>query len=170
MTMRDVISKLYRQRDWAALHGALDAYSPDCDAEGRCCIAHWRSAALAAENRCLEAVEFLTAHRNDFFCGTLASKRIAENLHRLGRDMDAIEELKKAPMADECQRYWALVVDAKYVLAHLQASNGLEVDKAILDEIPDGYIHITDRGQRISKSDLMSLISRAKRGSIASPR
>ena len=62
MTMRDVISKLYRQRDWAALHGALDAYSPDCDAEGRCCIAHWRSAALAAENRCLEAVEFLTAH------------------------------------------------------------------------------------------------------------
>ena len=170
MTMRDVISKLYRQRDWVALHDALDAASLGCDAEERYCIAHWRATALAAEDRCLEAIDVLTANRNDFFCGTLVCTKIAENLNRLGRDMDAIEELKKAPMADECQRYWALVVDAKYVLAHLQASNGLEVDKAILDEIPDGYIHITDRGQRISKSDLMSLISRAKRGSIASPR
>ena len=170
MSIDEKFWKLRRQRDWVALHDALDAASPGCDAEERCCIAHWRSAALAAEGRCLEAVDFLTANRNDFFCGTLVSTRIAESLHRLGRDMEAIEELKQAPMANECQRYWALVTDAKYVLAHLQASNGLEVDRAILDEIPDGYIHITDRGQRISKSDLMSLISRGQRGSIASPR
>jgi hypothetical protein len=170
MSLNEKFWKLHRQRDWVALHDALDAASPGCDAEERCCITHWRAAARAAVDRCLEAVDFLIANRSDFFCGTLASTRIAENLHRLGRDMDAIEELKKAPMANECQRYWALVTDAKYVLVHLLASNGLEVDKAILDAIPDGYIHITDRGQRISKSDLMGLISRGKRGSIASPR
>jgi hypothetical protein len=65
-----------------------------------------------------------------------------------------------SPGRDADERYWALVVDAKYLLAHLLASNGLEVEKAVLDDIPEGYIHITDRGQRISKSDLADLIRR----------
>lgn len=164
MSINDEFFKLHRQRDWQALHRALDSSSPGRDAEERCHIVYWRAAALAAEDRCSEAIDFLIANRNDFFCRTLASTRIAENLHRLGRDMDAIEELKKAPMTEEWERFWALVVDAKYVLAHLLASNGLEVDKAILDDIPDGYIHITDRGQRISKADLMGLISSGKKG------
>lgn len=66
-------------------------------------------------------------------------------------------------MAEEMELYHAVVTDAKYLLAHLLASNGLPVDKDILDDISDGYIHITDRGQRLSKSDLMKLISQASR-------
>ncbi|MBM3626168.1 MAG: hypothetical protein FJX16_12805 [Alphaproteobacteria bacterium] len=84
--------------------------------------------------------------------------------------MEAIEELKNAPLAEEWDRFRALVLDAKYVLAHLLASNGLEVDKAILDDIPDKYIHITDRGHRISKADLMDLISGKKNRSIRASR
>ena len=80
--------------------------------------------------------------------------------------MEAIEELKNAPLADEWDRFRALALDAKYVLAHLLASNGLEVDKAILDDIPDSYIHITDRGQKISKSDLIDMISGRKKTAI----
>jgi len=94
---------------------------------------------------------------------------IAENLRHLGRDMDAIEELKNAPMAEEWERYRPLVVDAKYLLAHLLARNGLEVEQALLDEIPENYIHITDRGQRISKADLMALVARDPRSGCGTP-
>jgi hypothetical protein len=160
MSVNDEFSELFRQRDWESLHRALDSASPGRDPDERSKIAYWRAAALSAQDRCLEAIDVLTAIRTDCRCKTRVCTEIAENLRRLGRDIEAIEELKRAPMAEEEERFWALVVDAKYVLAHLQASNGLEVDKAILDAIPEGYIHITDRGQRISKSDLLNRISR----------
>lgn len=160
MALRDTFSNLCRKRDWAALHDALDAASPGGDSDERCCIAHWRSAALSAQGRCLEAIDALTASRNDFYCKTLVSMKIAENLHRLGRDAEAIEELKTAPMAEEAERYRALVLDAKYVLAHLMAINRMAVEQALLDEIPETYIHIDYRGRRISKTDLLHRISR----------
>ncbi len=93
MALRDEFSRLYRQRDWKALHGALDAAAP-CDAEERCCVAYWRATALETEDRCLEAIEVLTANRDDFSCKTLVHTDIDENLHRLGRDLEAIDELK----------------------------------------------------------------------------
>ncbi len=93
MSINDEFSNLYRQRDWQALHRALDSSSPGRDADERNHIAHWRAAALAAEDRCLEAIDVLTANRTDCRCKTRVCMNIAENLHRLGRDMDAIEEL-----------------------------------------------------------------------------
>jgi len=170
MNIDDHCSNLYRQRDWKALHSALDTASPGRDPDERSQIEHWRATALSAESRHEEAIDTLRAIGSDCRCQTRVSKKIAENLRRLGRDMEAIEELKNAPLAEEWDNFRALVLDAKYVLAHLLASNGLEVDKAILDDIPDGYIHITDRGQRISKSDLMDLISGKKNRPIRASR
>ncbi|MGD9540657.1 MAG: hypothetical protein AB7V61_06950 [Methylocystis sp.] len=166
MNIDNHCSDLYRQRDWKALHGALDNASPGRDSDERRQIGFWRANALSAEGRHDEAIDALRAIGSDCRCRTRVSKNIAENLRRLGRDMEAIEELKNAPLAEEWDCFRALVLDAKYVLAHLLASNGLEVYKAILDDIPDGYIHITDRGHRISKSDLVDLISGKKKSSI----
>ncbi len=166
MNIDDHCSELFRQRDWKALHGVLDNASPGRDPDERRQIGFWRASALSAEGRHQEAIGTLRAIQSDCRCRATVSKHIAENLRRLGRDMEAIEELKNAPLAEEWDSFRALALDAKYVLAHLLASNGLEVDKAILDDIPDKYIHITDRGQRITKSDLMDMISGKKKSSI----
>jgi hypothetical protein len=160
MALRDTLWDIYRRRDWATLHKALDAASPGRDAEERCCIAYWRAAGLEAKDHCLEANEVWAEARGEFSCKTLVHKRVAENLHRLGRDEEAIEELQRAPMLEEMDRYRALVLDAKYLLAHLMAVNGFEVEQALLDEIPENYIHIDYRGRRISKADLMAMIAR----------
>lgn len=159
MNIEDKVCEFYRRREWKALHDFLDTASPGRDPDERNRIGHWRAFALSAEGRHQEAIEVLRSHRADCGCQTWVNIGIAENLRRLGRDIEAITELMSAPMAEEAELYRALVTDAKYLLAHLLASNGLPVDKALLDDIPDGYIHITDRGQRISKSDLMKLIS-----------
>lgn len=164
MALRDEFSRLYRQREWKALHGALDAASHSCDTEERCCVAYWRATALEAEDRCLEAIDVLTANRDDFSCKTMVHADIAENLRRLGRDLEAIDELKRAPMDEEMERYHALVVDAKYLLAHLLATNRLDVEPSLLDEIPDNYVHITSRGKRITKTDLLAMIPGASPG------
>lgn len=163
MKIHNNCSELFRQRDWKALHDMLDSASPGRDSDERGQIAHWRASALSAEGRHDDAIDVLRGIQSDCRCRATVSKHIAENLRRLGRDMEAIEELKNAPLAEERERFSGLVLDAKYVLAHLLASNGLEVEKAILDDIPNNYVHITDRGQRISKSDLMNLISRRKK-------
>jgi hypothetical protein len=166
MKIDENCSELFRRRDWKALHGALDSASPGRDSDERRQIGYWRASALSAEGKHDEAIDALRAIGSDCRCRTRVSKNIAENLRRLGRDMEAIEELRNAPLAEEWDSFRALVLDAKYVLAHLLASNGLEVDKAILDDIPDSYIHITDRGHRTSKSDLIDMISSTKKRSI----
>ena len=166
MKIHNNCSELFRQRDWKALHDMLDSASHGRDSDERGQIAHWRASALSAEGRHDEAIDVLRGIQSDCRCRSTVSKHIAENLRRLGRDMEAIEELKNAPLTEEWDRFRALALDAKYVLAHLLASNGLEVEKAILDDIPDSYIHITDRGHRISKVDLMDLISGKKKRSI----
>jgi hypothetical protein len=166
MKIHDNCSELYRQRDWKALHGVLDSACPGRDSDERSQIGRWRASALSAEGRHQEAIDALRGIQSECRCRATVSKHIAENLRRLGRDMEAIEELKNAPLAEERERFSGLVLDAKYVLAHLLASNGLEVEKAILDDIPDSYVHITDRGQRISKADLMDMISGKKKSSI----
>ncbi len=68
-------------------------------------------------------------------------------------------------MGEEMERYRALVVDAKYLLAHLLATtNELGVEASLLDKIPDNYVHITSRGKRITKVDLLAMIPGASPG------
>jgi hypothetical protein len=160
MDLNEKLFDAYRRDDWAEMHRLLDDCSSD-DPEMQSRAANWRANALIGEGRYHQALDFLRVHKNSYNCKTLAYMRIAEVLHVLGRDYEAIDELKSAPMDVEHDVYPGLVVDAKYTLAHFQALNGLPVETRLLDDIPGNYIHIEMDGHRISKADLLKLISQS---------
>jgi hypothetical protein len=149
----------FRKSDWVGVHRVLDAWGESQSGDRRR-IAHWRTNALIGEGRYQDAIDFLRAHKSDYNCKSLACTRIAEALHFLGRDREAIEELKGAPMDLERSTFPGLVIDAKYVLAYLETLNGLKVENSLLDDIPSTYVHLTSSGERFSKMDLLEMISR----------
>lgn len=158
MDRNDEIFKLSRAKKWSEIHRVLDR-TPQNNAADRHFVAHWRKAALIMEGRYQDALEFLQANKQNLGCQTAASAALGEILHVLGRDQEAIAELKNAPMAAEVDQYRPLVVDAKFQLAYLQALNGQPVEGELLDAIPNTYVHVSRRGKRISKSELLNLIS-----------
>ena len=126
MKIDDNCSETISPARWKALHSVLDNAPLAATLDERSQIGRWRASALSAEGRHEEAIDALRGIQSECRCRATVSKHIAENLRRLGRDMEAIEELKNAPSGRrKGSAFSGLVLDAKYVLAHLLASTRL---------------------------------------------
>jgi tetratricopeptide (TPR) repeat protein len=120
--------------------------------------AFWRVVALTRQQRYEEALDFLRKNAKLFNSQSLVQHKIACILIRLGRDQDALNELSKAPVEEEMQRFYALAIDAKFFYYYLLAKNGDPSVKRRLDEIPDDYRHITAGGKFLTKPDIVALL------------
>lgn len=166
----DEIFRLQRAGKSHQIHERLDAALPGGTAEDRHNIAHWRTSTLLHERRYQDALDHLQRSKNDYGCKTLVHHKKAGILDLLGRDNEAISELRSAPIAAEREKYGALVLEAKFYLIYLMAKNNLEIEQSSLDEIPDGHISVLPsetslHGAQISKEDLKEMIQARHGGS-----
>ncbi len=162
MLARDEIHRLFRQGDIAEVHRQLDAAMPGETPNDQHSIASWRAWALMREERYDEALDHLSKNREDFGSKTDVHHTRASIFDVLGRDDEALHELRTAPFETEKEKYGPLVTDAKFYLLHFMAKRKMPIDPAALDEIPDGYRSILPQGQRIygvhvSKQDLAEI-------------
>ena len=166
----DEVFRLQRAGDMREIHARLDAALSGATAEDRRKIAHWRTSTLLHERRYQDALDHLQRSKDDYGCKTLVHHKRASILDLLGRDKEALNELRSAPIAAETEKYRALVLEAKFYLLYLMAKNNLEIEQSSLDEIPNGHISVLPSethlyGAHISKDDLKRMIEGAARAS-----
>ena len=145
--------------NWSAVHAMLD------DARDRAVTdddikdeAYWRVVALTRETRYNEALDFLTKNSDRFDCRSWLYHESARILIKLGRDREALDELRKAPIEEEMEDYYGLAIDAKFFYLYLLAKSGDPSVKDRLSEIPDDYRHITMGGTFLTKADIASFL------------
>lgn len=166
MLDQNEIVRLYRSGQLDALHRSLDAASPGETPNDRHFIASWRAAAFQREKRYEEALDHLQRNRDEFGSKTDLHQTRATILDVLGRDAEALRELQTAPFEAEIDKYRSLVVDAKFYLLHFMVKRGIPIDRAALDEIPEGYRSVLPgnghtHGLHVSKDDIKAMLDRA---------
>ena len=154
------LQALMRRKDWSSVHAFLDAardraFSPD-DLRSE---AYWRISALAGEQRYEEAIELLRKSADLFSCQSLVRHNLARFLSKLGRDREALDELKDAPIEEEMEAFHALAIDAKFFYLYLLAKTGDASVRSGLSAIPDDYRHITLGGKFLTKADIVALLN-----------
>ncbi len=83
---------------------------------------------------------------------------LARILNKLGRDREALDELRSAPIEEEMEEYYGLAIDAKFFYLYLLAKSGDLSVRDRLAEIPDDYRHITMGGKFLTKADIVSFL------------
>lgn len=169
MLTDDEVHGLLRANKFDEVHDRLDAALPGNTPDDRHSIACWRTSALLKERRYAAALDHLQQSKADFGSKTLVHHYRASIFDILGRDSEALHELRTAPLAAEMEKYWPLVLDAKFYLLHFMAKRNMPVEAAALDEIPEGYISVLPSetnlyGAHVSKEDLKALIGAGHRG------
>ena len=168
MLNHDEVARLLRAGQASEVHQRLDALQPDATGAVRRSIAHWRTYALLHEKRYSEAMSHLEASENDYGCRSLVHHEKASILDVLGRQREAIAELRAAPLSSELESFPELVTDASFYLAYLMAKNGEVLPDFELSKIPDDYISVLPaRGQlygaKVSKADIAALLSTGRK-------
>lgn len=152
--------RLADSKDWASVHAMLDEARDraitDDDIRSE---AHWRVVALTREQRYDDALDLLSKNAHLFNSQSLVHHKAACILDKLGRNEEALEELKKAPIEEEMESYYGLAIDAKFFYFYLLAKSGDPSVKERLSEIPDDYRHITMGGTFLTKTDIVSLLN-----------
>ncbi|MGP0057850.1 MAG: tetratricopeptide repeat protein [Beijerinckiaceae bacterium] len=154
------LQALMRSGDWDSVYSMLD------DARNRAVtqedirqLAYWRSVALTREQRYDEALELLRESADLFNSQSLVQHELACILVTQGRDREALDELKKAPVEEEMEKHYGLAIDAKFFYFYLLAKSGDTSVKERLSEIPDDYRHIAMDGTFLTKTDIVSLLT-----------
>jgi tetratricopeptide (TPR) repeat protein len=161
MQLEDIkrLQSLMRRQDWTSAYALLDQVRDGAATrEDIASEAHWRAAALGREQRFAEAIELLREKARFFGSQCLVNHNIANCLSKLGRDEEAVQELKKAPIEEEMGSFYGLAIDAKFFLFYLLAKNGDASVEERLSEIPDDYRHIAMGGKRLTKADIIALL------------
>lgn len=148
------IIDLLRHKDWAAAHEFLN--DEEMSDPGEATVAYWRSVILRSEGRYQEALKFLENNLHRFECKTSVFHKRAELFQMMGKDGEALAEIENAPMDDEFDDHWALVLDAKFFRLYLMTLTGLPVAPEQWDEIPDGYISLMPTDEKVSKDELLA--------------
>jgi thioredoxin-like negative regulator of GroEL len=153
------LQALMRSKDWDAVYAMLDdAGSRAVTQEDMRREVYWRATAFEGEQRYDEALELLQKNADLFDCQCLVHLQLACILIKLGRDQDALDELRKAPIEAEMEDYYGLAIDAKFLYFYLLAKIGDPSVKDRLAEIPDDYRHITSGGKFLTKTDISSFL------------
>ena len=151
--------RLVRSEDWASVYAVLDdARNNAVNDDEIKDETYWRAVALRRELRYDEALELLRNNANLFNSQSLVHHELACILIELGRDREALDELKKAPIEEEMENYYGLAIDAKFFYFYLLAKSGDPSVKDRLAEIPDDYRHITMGGTFLTKADIASFL------------
>jgi len=148
---------LFRKNDMQGFHDRLDSLPADI-ADEKVRVSLWRVSALMTEGRYQEALDFLQESDEHFPCKTLVYHQRAKIYQRIGQGQGSAGHMETAPFASELDRYWPLVMDAKFYRLYLMAEQKRRIDPALLDEIPDDFMYIMLEGNRISKADLERVI------------
>lgn len=161
MNIADImlLQGLMRNKDWDAVYAMLDdARDKAVTTEDIGSEVYWRVNALAGEQRYDEALQLLQKKASLFNCQCLVHKQRAQMLMKLGRDQEALDELRKAPIDAEMEDYYGLAIDTKFFYLYLLAKRGDASVKGRLAEIPDDYRHITMDGKFLTKADIASFL------------
>jgi tetratricopeptide (TPR) repeat protein len=162
LSMADItqLQQLMKSEDWATVYTMLDeARSRAVTREDFSREVYWRVVALNRQLRYKEALELLRENANLFNSQSLVQHELACILIKLGRDLEALDELSKAPIEEEMDSFYGLAIDAKFFYFYLLAKSGDTSVKNRLDEIPDDYRHITMDGKFLTKPDIAALLN-----------
>lgn len=149
----DFISRRRLSGEDAAL-GWLDTLELDDDAQRSAEIVSLRVHALHRQTRYDEVIAYAEAHAALLDCKTGLSTDVALAHYRAGRPEEAIRVLQAAPIVEEFESWIALVREGAFLLAFLLNQRGDPVPEELLAMLPEDYIQITDRGQRLGMDAL----------------
>jgi hypothetical protein len=153
------LQALMRSRDWVSVYAILDdARTRAITTEDIVREIHWRATALKGEQRYSEALDLLRKNAGLFNSQSLVRHEMARILVKIGRDQDAIDELKRTPIEEEMEDFYGLAIDAKFFYLYLLAKGGDPSVKDRLSEIPDDYRYIAIGGTFLTKPDIISLL------------
>jgi tetratricopeptide (TPR) repeat protein len=148
-----------RGEDWASVYALLDRIRGRASTQDDMRMeTYWRVTALGKQGRYDEAIALQRRNANLFNSQCLVHHNLARFLLKLGRDDEALEELKKAPIEEEMEDFYGLAIDAKFSYFYLLAKRGDQSVKDRLSEIPDDYRHITMGGRFLTKPDIVALL------------
>ncbi|MCF1484516.1 MULTISPECIES: hypothetical protein [Rhizobium/Agrobacterium group] len=103
---------------------------------------------LHSQGRYDEAIDATREFLPEISCKTAAYMEIALALYRKGEREAAEEEIAKAPLDAERERYGPLVYEAEFFLLFLRNQRGIPASTEESSRFPSDYRQVTDRGMR----------------------
>lgn len=148
-----------RKQDWNSAHALLDEVRDNATTKDEMKDeVYWRARALGRAHRYDEALELLRNSASLFNSQCLVHQQRARMLLKLGRDREALDELREAPIEEEMADHYGLAIDAKFFYLYLLAKSGDPSVRVRLSEIPDDYRHITMDGKLLTKADIAAFL------------